>query len=405
MNHSRVRLLGALVVPQVVLAISCAAAEESAQAPAPSDTVIADASSEASDAGTTSDTATPDDASCDGGCTATCDDGAFCVVIGAVDPRYALTSIWGSSANDVWAAGAMGTIVHWDGSAWTSTPSGTSETFMAIYGTGSNDVYALGHVSYVRHSDGFSNGTATWTPRVGGERYRGWSRRARAAWGTSPADVIIGGDFIYDYDYDEGVMHGMWNLWRREDVDGGIDWVGVEPTASQSTVRGLWGTSSTDLWALIDRAPYGVWGPGGEGGGSLHLTSNPGGGAPTWIEVNTKLNTGLKGIHGTGKDDVWAVGAGGAIRHFGPGQHSWTIVDSPVTEDLNAVWAVAPDDAWIVGDRGTVLHYDGKVWTRAPVLWPRGEIPSLYGVWGSGPHDVWTVGEGVVLHYEGKKDR
>ncbi len=38
-----------------------------------------------------------------------------------------LNGVWGSGANDVWAVGNGGTILHWSGGAWVSVPSGSSE--------------------------------------------------------------------------------------------------------------------------------------------------------------------------------------------------------------------------------------------------------------------------------------
>src|SRR3989442_2140802 len=44
-----------------------------------------------------------------------------------------LTSVWGSASTDVWAVGYGGTILHWDGSAWSGFPSGTPNS---LYGVG-----------------------------------------------------------------------------------------------------------------------------------------------------------------------------------------------------------------------------------------------------------------------------
>ena len=67
----------------------------------------------------------------DGGCDAsdpdcvtkplTCDEAAWCPVPTNVSNFYALTAIWGSGKDDVWAAGSGGTMIHWDGAAWKPT--------------------------------------------------------------------------------------------------------------------------------------------------------------------------------------------------------------------------------------------------------------------------------------------
>ena len=37
-----------------------------------------------------------------------------------------LRTFWGSGESDIWGVGDVGTILHWDGSAWTSVSSGTA---------------------------------------------------------------------------------------------------------------------------------------------------------------------------------------------------------------------------------------------------------------------------------------
>ena len=60
------------------------------------------------------------------------------------DTVYPLKSVWGSSPEDVWAVGAQGTIVHWDGSEWKKVQSPTSMYLTDIYGTSSDNIFAVG---------------------------------------------------------------------------------------------------------------------------------------------------------------------------------------------------------------------------------------------------------------------
>ena len=46
----------------------------------------------------------------------------------------ALLKVWGRSASDVWVVGGVGTILHWDGRAFTVVPSGTTETLFTVTG-------------------------------------------------------------------------------------------------------------------------------------------------------------------------------------------------------------------------------------------------------------------------------
>jgi hypothetical protein len=64
-----------------------------------------------------------------------------------------LNAIWGSSASDVYAVGAGGTIAHFNGSAWSTTTVGTS-TLNSVWGSGASDVYAVGAGGTILHWDG-----------------------------------------------------------------------------------------------------------------------------------------------------------------------------------------------------------------------------------------------------------
>lgn len=340
-----------------------------------------------------------------------CDQAEWCPVEGAVRARYLLTSVWGSGPNDVWAAGSGGTIVHWDGTSWTETPSGIPETLNAIWGTGPNDIYAVSTRSRIIHSTGFHDGSAQWSLSADAPVWEGLPHRMRTVWGPSPSEVWVAGDFI-NIEQD-GVIYSNFDRWRKVEFDGGIGWEGVAATGAltylddfhvQATMRSIWGTGPSDIWVLADLGGYlGPFGPGAQGGKTFHFAPGEDGGAQ-WAEVGTQMTSGLKSIWGSGPNDVWAVGARGAIRHFGPGSRIWDIVETPTIADLFAVWARASDDAWVVGEGGTILHFDGTSWTPSSTALVDRKLPNLYGVWGSGSDDVWAVGDGVVLRYQGKKE-
>ena len=88
----------------------------------------------------------------------------------------------GSAADDVFAVGARGTILHWDGKEWSSMDSG-SETFLTgVWGTGPHDVYATGSGGTVLRWDG-----RAWTPMRTGTS---WQLNAIAGVPGGPAFVV-----------------------------------------------------------------------------------------------------------------------------------------------------------------------------------------------------------------------
>src|SRR2546427_7409028 len=84
-----------------------------------------------------------------------------------------LRSVWGSASTDVWAVGDAGTILHWDGSAWSGFPSGTGNILYSVWGSASTDVWAVGDAGTILHWDGsawstVSTGTTHVLRGVGG---------------------------------------------------------------------------------------------------------------------------------------------------------------------------------------------------------------------------------------------
>ena len=52
-----------------------------------------------------------------------------------------LRDVWGSSANNVWAVGDSGVVLHYDGTSWSRVASGTMMVLTAVHGTAANDVW------------------------------------------------------------------------------------------------------------------------------------------------------------------------------------------------------------------------------------------------------------------------
>src|SRR6516165_75688 len=65
-----------------------------------------------------------------------------------------LRSVWGTGPADVWVVGDKGIILHYNGQAWTSVPSGTEEDLTGITGTGPANVYVSGQKGAILHWDG-----------------------------------------------------------------------------------------------------------------------------------------------------------------------------------------------------------------------------------------------------------
>jgi hypothetical protein len=361
--------------------------------------------------GSATDAGAIGDGDADGGCDAaddncvtrpvTCAEAPWCPVPTTVASTYALTAVWGSAKNDVWAVGSGGTIIHYDGTAWTPTPTNLKHTFQAVWGSSATDVWAVATSDVILRSNGFAaNGATSWkrvTPAV----EDGQGRPVFALWGPPGGDVRMGG-YSFGLEIPPDIFTSGNQFASRKLADGGVAWTGIEGAA---TIKGMWGSSADDVWIVADNSDRVSW----QLGYTAHGTRATGGGDAgardlTWKQVDSQASVVLDAVWGSSAGDVWAVGDKGTIRHITAGQPQWQIVASPTTDALHAIWGSSANDAWAVGDFGTILHFDGTKWSESSAAFPvNKKRPHLHGVWGSGPDDVWIVGEGIGLHYTGPK--
>ena len=97
----------------------------------------------------------------------------------------ALRSIWGSSATDVFAVGESGTVLHFDGSTWTTMTSDTTQWLNGIWGDPqSGEVFAVGENGAIIHYDG-----TTWNTMASGV-----SVALHGVYGTAADNLYAVGD-------------------------------------------------------------------------------------------------------------------------------------------------------------------------------------------------------------------
>jgi hypothetical protein len=156
--------------------------------------------------------------------------------------------------------------------------------------------------------------------------------------------------------------------------------------SSHCVFKGVWGTSSTNVYAV-----------GGyyEGGGCVIHYDGSG-----WSRMDTDVQVGLKDVWGESPNHVFAVGKEGTILHYDGAR--WSGMSSGTNMDLNAVWGMSGEDVFAVGESGTVLHYNGSIWTASD----SGIEADLEGVWGRATDDLFAVGGewgsgGRIYHYNG----
>lgn len=64
-----------------------------------------------------------------------------------VGSRSALFKVWGRAPNDVWAVGESSTVLHWDGSQWTSVNTNAGGRLFTVHGNGTEQIAVGGAFS------------------------------------------------------------------------------------------------------------------------------------------------------------------------------------------------------------------------------------------------------------------
>ncbi|HJZ84263.1 MAG TPA: hypothetical protein VKN99_03790 [Polyangia bacterium] len=343
----------------------------------------------------------------------------------ASTPTFTLSGVWGSGPRDVWAVGPGGRILHWDGSSWLPSPSGTTADLSRVWASGPADAWAVGDMT---DAMGVSSGGivlhwngAEWSVAVSGANAimvptsvsgsapddvwvtgscdeifgfcsvlhwdgRGWSRPRFAVPypdnGEFLSSVVVFsrgdawalGQFHTNYHFDGAA----WSAVSNCDMDG---W-GNEISA--------WGSAGDDIWAV------------GYPGNLCHFDG------ARWSRVTGGVLTDFAGIHVRGASDAWAVGP--SIAHWDGA--AWTqVLQSPAQSGFADVWATAANDAWAAGGAycrqgvttypcGIIWHYDGASWAPVPGL---SDSDPLARLWASAPNDVWAVGLGTLAHWNGTR--
>ncbi len=148
-----------------------------------------------------------------------------------------------------------------------------------------------------------------------------------------------------------------------------------------------------------------------------------------WVQVPSPNPSGsrnmVRGISGTSSSDVWAVGSYEApqyrhndlLLHWnGSGWQQFPpLYLSTTLDDLRDVEAISVNDVWAVGayndyatTRAEIIHYNGTAWTNHPIPLITGGswLDAIHAV---SPNEIWAVGgksgspfrPPYVMHYNG----
>lgn len=217
-----------------------------------------------------------------------------------------ITSIWGTSANDLYVA--AGSLFHFDGTAWTTIDGITGAK--AVGGSAANDVYVVGTAGMISHFDGASWQALGMTGPDFEDVAVGTQMIAVGSFGavfTSDGTTATGGQplpmairtaplqSVTTFGASNAIVVGLAVNGESEPVIAHFD--GTAWTAAQ--IEGAPGINMRAVWAADDGTAF----AGGYQGNLLRLGADG-----RWTSM-PKLGGEIEAIDGSGRH-VFAVGAG-----------------------------------------------------------------------------------------------
>lgn len=246
------------------------------------------------------------------------------------------------------AVGDEGTIIRFNGSAWTPENSGTNARLYGIAAAGPAEIWAAGTrppnaYAFMLRFDGTS-----------------WSEVTlpTTAFASLFAVSVTGPGQVFAVGSGGNALRLSGGTWIYENV------------GQSESLRGIWGATSNDVYAV------------GDGG---RITRFDGSG---WMDQGSGTTNRLRAVWGTGSQDLWAVGDNGTVmRNDGTGWSSfWQLGTLPLT----GVWGPDPTDVFATGFNGAVHRFNGTDWDPARLDDVDRKLNAIHGAGGA----VFAVGPG-----------
>lgn len=285
-----------------------------------------------------------------------------------------LRSISGISDSVVYAVGAGGTILKYDGSAWNAQDSGTTWNLNNVWAVRDNNIYAVGDYRGIFRSNG-----STWS-----KIHSQSTNRPLYGIGGPDADngkmIAVGQNntiwvfFVPQY---YNVLDGNESSFRSE-----------EQHEYRNNLYGCFYTESDQNVTIVGSAGFIAYYAGYDFWGHNNMN-----------KYSSPVSSDLYGVWGIDSGNMFAVGKGGVIlRRENSG--SWGIMTSNTTANLRAVWGTDMNNVYAVGDGGTVMKFDGSSWSKITVP----TTAQLNGIWGISGNEIYAVGNaGTIIQYAGSQ--
>ncbi|NMB69449.1 MAG: hypothetical protein GYA20_11890 [Chloroflexi bacterium] len=302
--------------------------------------------------------------------------------VSAASPVTAnLNSVAVVSADDAWAVGVNGTVLHYDGDSWavSSTPIPETTALFSVAMSSAQNGWIVSGDSLFRW-DGTQWSSFT-TPSPPWPFYMQDISvpNDTSAWVTGGIFVCSSGPPCDPENALGTISHWDGSSWSNtsisnaffsaismiSDSDGWV--VGLHLDPASGNLRSLILRWNGSYWATVDHP----------------VTEYPGGSVHYILEDVAALNPQI----------AWTA-VSGQNRFLRWDGNSWMELISPVS-GRPSIAVLSADNAWAVGAEGDIGHWNGHFWTQVP----SSVSVTLSSISMASPFEGWAVGEGgVILH-------
>ncbi|PKK89329.1 MAG: hypothetical protein CVV64_14795 [Candidatus Wallbacteria bacterium HGW-Wallbacteria-1] len=241
---------------------------------------------------------------------------------------WTLNAIDGVNTAEVWSVGDGGSVLRYDGMAWTNPVPAATTTLAAIDFQGvaafaDNDVWMVGSNQSIVHYDG-TDFTIVMTGEAG--------KRLNVIKGFASNNIYAAGDDGAMFHYD------------------GTTWAPM-PSGQAINIQDIWGFPTGDLWAV---------GSSATATGMVIRYIPP---LAQWQEVATGSGYGFNTIWGFTSTDLYIAGDSGLVMHWNGS--AFSAIDHTGIGDgtIDSMWGFEPNDIVFVGGNSNlnplVLAYSG----------------------------------------------
>lgn len=325
-----------------------------------------DASNTLGDAGATAPAVVPN--------VAICSSAGWCWD-GAGPQANTLNAVAANAPNDVWAVGALGEVLHFDGTHWSARWAPTKDTLRAIWLSGS-EAWAVGDNSTVLHyADGAWESISV-TGLASGVNLRGVAGEANGL-------LWIAGD--------------AGTLFERRDGS----WTRIDATSS-SALNGVW-SGAGKAYAVGD-------------GGLLLVREND-----VWAHADSGTTHNLFAVHGDATR-VWVGGQAGDVRRYNAEAKHWerpTGTGPAPSTDVRGLQVGAGQQVYVADASGNVHVWDAAATCPVPgdasapeqpcPKWgdtrDSGQDAPILGLWASGDQSIAVGAQGLLVSWTGAERR